>query len=105
MQKVAWPSTMVQNENSRSMMLKADLSAMPVMMPGNAIGSTNRSEIASRPKKRARASAAAAQVPSSSANTVATAATLSDKVSAAQISGRAAAMANHRVVRPGGGNT
>src|SRR4026207_724580 len=108
MQKVAWPSTMVQNEKSSSMMLNAERSAMPVMMPGSAIGTTNSSEIASRPKNRARASAAAAPAPSSRGSRpapAAAAATLSDNVSAAQMSGRVAAMANHRAVSPGGGKT
>ena len=60
--------------------LNAERSAMPVMMPGSAIGSMTSSEIASRPKNRARASAAAAQVPSTQRDSaVATAATLSDK--------------------------
>jgi hypothetical protein len=54
MQKVAWPSTIVQNENGISMMLKAERSAMPVMMPGSAIGRMTSSEIASRPKKLVR---------------------------------------------------
>ena len=49
---------------------KAERSAMPVTMPGSAIGRTSSSEIASRPKKRARDSAAAASVPSTSASAV-----------------------------------
>ena len=46
-----------------SMMSKAERSAMPVMMPGSAIGRMNSSEIVSRPKNFARDSAAAASVP------------------------------------------
>ena len=61
------------------MMLKAERSEMPVMMPGNAIGSTNRSEIVSRPKNFARDRAAAASVPRISARKVAIAATCSDR--------------------------
>ena len=52
---------------------------MPVMMPGSAIGKTKSSEIVSRPKNLARDSPAAATVPKTSASTVATAATLSDR--------------------------
>ena len=50
MQKVAWPSTIVQNEKGMSTRSKAERSAMPVMMPGSAIGRMTSSEIASRPK-------------------------------------------------------
>ena len=57
MQNVAWPSTMVQIEKSMPMMLKAERSEMPVMMPGSAIGSTNskRDRLAAeepRPRQR-----------------------------------------------------
>ena len=75
MQNVAWPSTIVQNEKGMSASAKAERSEMPVMMPGSAIGRMRRSEIASRPKKRERATAAAASVPSTSATSVAIAAT------------------------------
>ena len=68
MQNVAWPSTIVQNEKGMSTRLKAERSEMPVMMPGSAIGRMKRSEIASRPKNFARASAAAASVPRISAS-------------------------------------
>ncbi len=60
-------------------MSKAERSEMPVMIPGNAIGSTNKSEMVSRPKKRARDRAAAASVPNTSARKVAIAATLSER--------------------------
>ena len=42
---------MVQIEKGMPMRSKAERSAMPVTMPGSAIGRTNSSEIASRPKK------------------------------------------------------
>ena len=45
MQKVAWPSTMVQVEKGMSITLKAERSEMPVMIPGSAIGNMNSSEI------------------------------------------------------------
>ena len=95
MQKVAWPSTIVQNEKGMSMSSKAERSEMPVMMPGSAIGRMRSSEIASRPKKRERATAAAASVPSTSATSVEIAATGSDSDSARQMSSRSQATANH----------
>ena len=79
MQKVAWPSTMVQVEKGRPMMSKAERSAMPVMMPGSAIGRMKSSEMESLPKKRARERPAAASVPKTSAIAVATSATLSER--------------------------
>ena len=83
MQKVAWPSTIVQNEKGMSASAKAERSEMPVMMPGSAIGRIRSSEIASRPKKRERATAAAASVPSTSASSVEIAATRTLSESAA----------------------
>ena len=78
---------------------------MPVMMPGSAIGSTNSSEIASRPKNLARDSAAAASVPSTSASAVAIAATSTDSRSAGQMSGaRPRRRRTIACVSPGGGN-
>ncbi len=52
------------------------------MIPGSAIGSISSSEIASRPKKRERQTAAAASVPSTMATAVETAPTCSDSASA-----------------------
>ena len=104
MQNVAWPSTIVQNENGISASAKAERSEMPVMMPGNAIGRMRSSDTDSRPKKRERLTAAAASVPSSIASTVETAATRTLSHSACCTSGRPQATANQRVVRPGGGN-
>ena len=83
--------------------MKAERSEMPVMMPGSAIGRMTRSEIASRPKNRARTIAAAQSVPRTSASSVATAATRTERPSACQTSGRPQATANHFVVSPGGG--
>ena len=73
---------MVQNENGMSARLKAERSAMPVMMPGSAIGRMTSSEIASRPKNSSRDTAAAQSVPSTSAIAVAIAATVTDSCSA-----------------------
>ena len=53
MQKVAWPMIDVKRpSDTPSTCVKVALSAMPVTMPGSAIGSTTRNETASRPKKR-----------------------------------------------------
>ena len=54
---------MVHVEKSMDIMSKAERNAMPVMMPGRAMGKTNSSEIAFRPKNLARAKAAAAAKP------------------------------------------
>ena len=80
MQKVAWPGKTVRNENGISAGLKAGRSAMPVMMPGSAVGRMTSSDTVSRPKKRERETAAAASVPGTRA--VAVAATFSDVAAA-----------------------
>ena len=51
--------------------VNVELSAMPVTIPGSAIGRMTRNEIVSRPKNRWRATAIEASVPSSSASAVA----------------------------------
>ena len=84
--------------------LKAARSAMPVMMPGSAIGRMTSSEIASRPKNFEPDTAAAHSVPSIMAIKVAIAATVTDSCSAAHTSGRFQVTASHSVVRPGGGH-
>jgi hypothetical protein len=94
---------MVQNEKGISSRPSAERSAMPVTMPGSAMGSTSRNDTASRPKKRLRDTAAAASVPSTSATAVAILATRSERNSACQKSLRPAATANHRSVSAGGG--
>ena len=104
MQKVAWPSTIVQNEKGMSARSKAERSEMPVMMPGSAIGRMSSSEIASRPKNRARDSAAAASVPRTSATSVESGGDRDDRPSASQTSCRSQATANHSACSPGGGN-
>ena len=67
---------------------------MPVMMPGSAIGRIRSSEIASRPKKRERLTAAAASVPRTSATSVDIAATRTERSSAFQMSCLLQATAN-----------
>src|SRR5437588_8335446 len=79
---------------------KNELSAIPVMIPGSAIGSTSSSETALRPKKRKRCSAKAAAVPSSSATVVATSAALNDSPSAWRMSLLWKVDENQRVENP-----
>ena len=53
MQKVACPTITVNSVRSTfSTCVKVAFSAMPVTIPGRAIGRITRNEIASRPKKR-----------------------------------------------------
>ena len=86
---------MVHSENGMSARLKAERSAMPVMMPGSAIGRMTSSEIASRPKNFEPDTAAAQSVPSTMAITVAIAATVTESCSAAHTSGRFQVTASH----------
>ena len=67
MQKVAWPATTVQSDGWMFRYSIAESRAMPVTIPGRAIGSTKRSEITFWPKKRNRDSANATHVPRTSA--------------------------------------
>ena len=56
MQNVAWPTMIVNSPsatpNGSSTSRNVAFSAMPVTMPGSAIGRITRNEIVSRPKKR-----------------------------------------------------
>ncbi len=78
-------------------------SAIPVTMPGNAIGRTNISEITSRPKKLYRAIAAAAKEPKIRAIIVASVAVKTDNRIASFTPELDAALAHHIVVNPVGG--
>src|SRR3990172_1125823 len=100
-QNVAWPITIVHSERSTDQNTKNEFSAMPVMIPGRAIGKTNRNETAFCPKKRKRASANAASEPSTSATEVASAPALSESPSAVRTSPSCPAALHHLVVRPG----
>jgi hypothetical protein len=76
MQNVACAITIVRNPSSTpSIVRKALLSAMPVTMPGRAIGRMISSETTLRPKNRVRRSARPARIPSRSAIAVARRAT------------------------------
>ena len=81
---------------------KNELSAMPVMIPGSAIGSTSRNETVSRPKKRKRAIANAAAEPSTSAVPVArSAARTESQIAVAHLLSQCHATLNQCVVKPG----
>src|SRR3954453_6425532 len=77
--------------------------ARAVTIPGNAIGSTSRNEIASRPKKRKRCTAKAAIEPSSRAIAVAIRPARTDSQSAWRISALCQVEENHLVDSPGSG--
>ena len=63
MQKVAWPTTIVKQPEREADLRNVVERAMPVTMPGSAIGRTTTNEIDSRPKKRWRETAIDASVP------------------------------------------
>src|SRR6478672_13323312 len=63
MQNVAWPATTVQSDGVMFRYSIAESRAIPVTMPGSAIGSTKSSEIAFLPKNRKRERAKAMHVP------------------------------------------
>ncbi len=79
---------------------KNEFSAMPVMIPGSAIGSTKMNEIASRPKKRKRCTPNAAADPSRIAIVVAIRPAFRDSSSAACMSGSWTVGPNHLKVSP-----
>ena len=69
------------------------------MIPGSASGRTSRNDTASRPKKRYRATAAAAIVPSASAMTVVIAPTLTESSKALRTSGSCQVTLNQWIVQ------
>ena len=98
MQNVVCPMMIVYSDRLTLLKRKNDCSAMPVMMPGSASGSTSSSEIASRPKNRKRWTANAAAEPNSSAMIVAARPALSDSHSASRTSWSCHATENQCVV-------
>ena len=107
MQNVVWPITIVQKPGGRSKISppdSVDFSAMPVTMPGSAIGSTMMNARASRPMNRLRYTAPASMLPSTIAPAVVIAATSNDSRKACHMSARVNATRNHSRVNPGGGN-
>src|SRR5436309_11447314 len=83
--------------------VKNEFRAIPVMIPGSAIGSTSRNDTDSRPKKRKRAIANAAAEPSTSALAVASSAARTESQIASRTSWACHATPNQCVVRPGMG--
>src|SRR6478609_4637896 len=105
MQNVACAITTVQIEGGTPMIVRKKLfSAIPVMMPGSAIGKMISRLIASRPKNEKRCSASEMSVPSTSDSKVATTAT-SRLVSTASFAPALwNALPHHSRVKPGGGH-
>src|SRR6478735_5743018 len=104
MQKVACPTMTVKRlrRTSRTW-VKVLLIAMPVTIPGRAIGRITRKEIVSRPKKRWRATASEASVPSTSAIAVARSPAFSEVKNASRAASFLNACENQWVVQLGGG--
>src|SRR6185437_3627875 len=103
MQKVACPMMIVRSEKFVPPQVKKELSAMPVMMAGSAIGSTSTSDTAPRPKKRKRYTANATIEPSSSAMQVAISAARIESQNASLMSWLWNVEANHLVDSPSSG--
>src|SRR3981081_126895 len=103
MQKVACPTTIVSSEKLRLLKLMNEFSAIPVMIPGSAIGSTSTSDTASRPKKRKRSTANAAIVPSTIAIAVASSPARTESQSAWRTSALCHVDENQRVESPDSG--
>src|SRR5215472_590913 len=100
MQNVVCPATTVRVPNWTPVNEKKEFSAIPVMMPGRASGSTSSSEIASRPKNRNWCSAYATAEPRSSASPVAKSPTRTDNNSAARTCESSQATVNQCLVNP-----
>src|SRR5258705_13755047 len=98
MQNVVCPMMIVVSDNVTLLKLKNDWSAIPVMMPGSASGSTSNSDTASRPKKRKRCTANAANEPSASAMNVAASPAFTDNHSESRTSWSCHATLNQWVV-------
>src|SRR5690348_6048225 len=100
MQNVVCPMTMVTVPSWMPVKEKNEFSAIPVMMPGSASGSTSRNEMASRPKKANLCSAYAVAEPSSTASAVATRPTRSDSRNALRTWGSCQATENQCSEKP-----
>src|SRR4051794_31057156 len=100
MQNVPCPITIVQSENGMPENWMNEFRAIPVTTPGSAIGRTSSSETDSRPKKRKRATAKAAALPSSMAISEETNAALIDSQKAERISSSCSTGPNQRVESP-----
>src|SRR2546421_10750155 len=100
MQNVAWPITIVQYVSPTPQNVKNELRAIPVMIPGSAIGRTTRNDTASRPKKRKRLTPKAAAEPSRIAIVVATSPARTDSQSASRMPWSLKVFENHFVDSP-----
>ena len=85
-------------------MLIAELSAMPVTMPGNASGRIRKKETVSRPKKRKRCTANAARLPSARARVVAPSPAFNEVIRAPRTSMLFQVATSQRVENPGSGH-
>jgi hypothetical protein len=103
-QNVACATTSVSRDSGTPRIVrKALFSAMPVTMPGNAIGRITSSDTASRPKNLYRCSDIAASVPSTSATAVDSRPTTTEVRSASSAPALCAARDHHCRVKPAGG--
>ena len=108
MQNVAWP-TMIMNRPALipntgcSTFWIVDCSAIPVTMPGSAIGRITSTLITRLPKKSKRVSASASSAPSASAIAVAPSPAFTDVNSASRGPWACAPSSHHSVVNDGGG--
>src|SRR5919112_523902 len=106
MQKVAWPTITVKRlSGTLRTLVKVLEMATPVTIPGRAIGRITRKEIVSRPKKRWRATARAARVPSTRAIEPAIRPALIEVTKASRAASSLKAWLNQWVVKPGGGHS
>src|SRR6478735_9157631 len=104
MQNVACAMTTVQIESGMPMIVRKKLlSAMPVMIPGSAIGRMTRRFTALRPKNSNRCRASERSVPSTREMAVATTATCTLVSTAAIAPWLWNALTHHSSVKPGGG--
>ncbi len=107
MQKVAWPTITVNRPrptpSGARTVPKAELRAMPVTMPGSAMGRTTTKDTVSRPKKRCRATANAMSVPRTSAIAVAPRPAFTDTHRAPRAPELSRATDHQCRVSPGGG--
>jgi hypothetical protein len=94
---------MVKNVNLPKKFVKTLFRAIPVTIPGSAIGSTKRRDIASLPKNSYLDIAAAASEPRMSAIEVAIRAVMTERITASRIPSLAAALLHQTVVKPVGG--
>src|SRR5215831_5163142 len=89
----------VHSDSLMPVKVKKELSAIPVITPGSAIGSTSRKEMPSRPKNLKLCKLYATAEPSTSAMPVASRPTLTDSRNAALTVGSCQATENQWVVK------